>query len=301
MVNLHISKTHSLITFVESLSDVKYASRIPKKIYLNKYKNDTKLIKNLKHLHLKIRRTSIYKYKKSKNLLEALYIESLKSKNINQLESRISAYSTSMKKMELEKYFIILKKLMPKYEQSIWLNDYNKLVSKKNKLLKLMNKHNYDSLIKKIAHFYGADIKKIDKIDVALYPISYGNNINAYRIKNLETIGVLVNKNQNLKWLLSAIILHEISHTLYFNSRIVKKNFSFKDKRQKLNIIEGMATSIGAGWGYQQISGKVTRTAWYNNKNYDKLARIIYPRLKVYLDSNKQMDKDFIKYVKELL
>jgi len=162
-----------------------------------------------------------------------------------------------MNKKELQRYFIYLNKLMPRYEKSIWIKEYDKLVKRKNTIIKLMDKYNYDDLIKKVAHFYDVDIKKIDKIDVAFYPISYGNNINAYRIKNLETIGVLVNKKQNLKWLLSATILHEISHTLYFHSKMAKKNFNFKNKSKKSNVVESMATAIGAGWGYKQITGKL--------------------------------------------
>lgn len=298
---MHVNQTHSLIAFVESLSDVKYASKIPKEIYLADYKNDEEFINKLKAIHKKLNKKAIYKHKKTKSLLEAIYIESLKSKNLNQLKTKIFAYKTSMKKNELEKYFHYLNQLLPKYEKSIWVKEYDKLISKKNEIMQLMNKHNYDRLIQKVAHFYHVDSEKMDKIDIAFYPIPSGDNVNAYRIKNLETVGVLVNKNQNLQWLLSATILHEISHTIYSKSQIVKQNFNIKNRHKRSNIVESMATSIGAGWGYEQISGKLATIKWYNNKTYDKLAKIIYPTLKIYLDNDKKLDKNLIKYVKELL
>jgi len=204
------------------------------------------------------------------------------------LKSNILKYRTSIKKNDLKKYFIYLEEFMPVYEKLIWNKNYNKLVDKKKQIIQLMKKYNYNELIKKVAIFY--DVKDIALIDVAFYPIPYGDNIKAYRIKNLATIGVLMAKEQNLKWLLSATILHEISHTLYFNSKIIK------DKR--LLVIEAFATSIGAGWGYSKFTGKAdTNLSWYNNKEYDDLAKKIYPKIDIYLDGAKKMDKEFIKLI----
>ncbi len=301
LVKLHINKNHALITFVESLCDTRYASKIPKRIYLNKTTKDKKLISSLKKIHRKLSRTSISKHKQTRNLLEALYIESLKSVSLKELEFRIASYRTGLKRSDLKRYFNYLYKIMPIYEKIIWDKDYKKLVQKKEQIVKLMDKYNFDNLIKKVAIFYDVDINDIGNIDVAFYPISKGNNINAYRIKNLETIGVLVNKKQNLKWLLTATVLHEISHTIYFKSKIVKKNFNIKNKKKRLNIIEGFATTIGAGWGYKQLTGKLINIKWYNNKAYDKFAKTIYKDIEKYLNNNKKLDKRLIKKAYSLL
>ena len=230
-----------------------------------------------------------------------MYIESVKYNTLEEFENNILKYPTSIKKNSLKKYFIYLKKILPIYEKLIWNKDYKKLVYKKNEITKLMKKYNYNDIIKSVALFYDVDIKKIGIIDVALYPISYGNNVNAYRIKNLETIGVLVNKKQNLRWLLSATILHEISHTFYFNSKIVKRDFNIKNKKKKLLLIEGFATSIGAGWGYKKLTGKLSNSKWYNNKQYDKFAKTIFIDVEYYLNKNRKLDKNLIKRVKSLL
>ena len=121
-------------------------------------------------------------------------------------------------------------------------------------------------------------------------------------MKNLETVGVLVNRKQNLRWLMSATILREISHTIYFKSQILNKSFNIKEKKKKLLIIEGFATAVGAGWGYNKLTSKdPKKLIWYNNKSYDRFAKKIYPKLKIYLDKNKKIDKKFIIYIKGLL
>ena len=280
------------------MCDVSYSSKVPKKIFQKKYKNKED-IKKLKLLHKKITRAAIFNYKGTRSLLEALYLESIKSNRLKEFEQAILKYRTSIKKNEIKKYFSYFKKILPVYEKLIWNKEYKKLVYKKEKIIKLMKKYDFDNMIQKIAIFYGVSIKNIGIIDVAFYPISYGNNINAYRIKNLETIGVLVNKKQNLKWLMSATILHEISHTIYFKSDIVKENLYIKNKKKNILLVEGFATSIGAGWGYSKFNKKaVKKISWYNNKKYDRFAKKIYPNIKTYLDNNKQLDKKFIRYVK---
>ena len=110
---------------------------------------------------------------------------------------------------------------------------------------------------------------------------------------------MLVNKNNSLKWLLSATIMHEISHSIYFKSEIIKNNFDIKDKKKNLLLLEGMATSIGAGWTYKMINKKVNKSlSWYNNKKYDAMAKQIYPMMDKYLSNEKKIDNEFITFIK---
>jgi len=44
LIKLHINVNHALITFADSLSGSSYVSKIPKRIYLIKYKNDIQII-----------------------------------------------------------------------------------------------------------------------------------------------------------------------------------------------------------------------------------------------------------------
>lgn len=268
---------------------------MPKQTYLKNYKYDTTELKTLQH---KLSRASIFEYSGSKNILEALYIESLNVDSLQALQLKINNYRSSMKKREIERYFEILSELLPQYEKRIWNKSYQKLLNTKEQLLALMTKNNYNDMIETIASFYGVDLAKAGVFDVALYPINSGNNINAYRIKNVETIGVLTHKEQNLKWLLNATILHEISHTLYFKSELVKKYFVSFNKSEKLLITEGLATAIGAGWGYERMTGTLlSNIKWYNNSSYDRYAKILYPYISEYFANNKTLDTKMVKVI----
>ncbi len=287
------------MTFAESLSGLKYVSAIPKQIYLKEYKNN---IKQFVILHKKVSKSAIYKYPKTKSLLEALYMESLKYKTFKKFKENMLSFRTSLGKKYFIKYFKYLSQLLPRYEKLIWNKTYKKIKYKKIKLEKIMKNANFNKLILKVASFYGVKEKDIELINIAFYPISYGNNINAYSIKNIETIGIFVNKRQSLGWLLGATILHEISHTIYRKSKIIQNNFlNIKNKKRNITFNEVFATAIGAGWGYNKITNKNAIKPWYNNKSYDKFAKKIYPKLKIYLDNDKMIDKEFIKYMKELL
>ncbi len=287
------------MTFAESLSGSTYASSIPKQIYQKKYKSD---ISKFVLLHKKASKSAIYGYLQTNSLLEALYMESLKYNSLNEFKRNILKYKTSLGKINFKKYFIYLSKLMPRYEKLIWNKTYKKIKYRKKKLEKIMKDSNFNDLIIKVASFYGVKKDDIKKMDIAFYPISYGNRINAYSIKHIETIGIFVNQRQSLSWLLSATILHEISHSIYRQSNIMQNNFlNIKDKQRNTTINEVFATAIGAGWGYNKITNKNAIKPWYNNKTYDKYSKIIYPKLKIYLDNDKIIDDEFIKYIKDLL
>ncbi|MCK5294949.1 MAG: hypothetical protein KAJ49_09870 [Arcobacteraceae bacterium] len=298
-INIEINKNHGLLTFIESLSDVRYVSKAPKQLYIKNLNVDLKELKKLKFLNHKITRGAIYKYPYTRSFLEALYLESINHKTLDTFQKKITSYRTSLKEQDIKRYFDYLKKYTPIYEKLIWDKSYKTLQKRKIKLNHLIQKHNYDKLIRKIAKFYKIPQDEIGLFNIALYPIPFGNNINAYRIKNIETVGVLVNKNQNLKWLLTATILHEISHTLYFKSNYIKENFiKYETKKDKTTYQEIFATAIGAGWGYNKITNKISSTPWYNNKQYNRVSRKIYPKIKKYLDNNKTIDNDFVYFIK---
>ena len=195
-----------------------------------------------------------------------------------------------------------LDKLYPRFEKIIWEKTSKGLIYRKNKLSKLMKQKNFDNIVRKILHFYGVKENDIGTIHVAFYPISYGRNINAYSMGNIESIGIFVGRSQNLIWTLSATILHEIAHTIYAKSNFVQKIFlTIKDKTRKKNINEVLATAIGAGWGYNSLINKYPTKAWYANKKYDKYGKMIYPKIKQYINNGRVIDKEFATYVKGLL
>jgi len=299
LIKLHVNKNHVFITFIESLSDATYVSKVPKNIYLSKYKND---IDKFVALHKKISKTKIYKHENSKSLLKVLYYESLKYKTFEEFEKKIRSFKLGIKKELIDKYFRYLNKLYPRFEKILWNKTYKGLLYRKNKLKKLMKNKKFNKMIEEILKFYDVKANEIGIMDIAFYPISYGTNINAYSMGNIESIGIFVGRSQNLNWMLSATILHELAHSIYRKSKFVQDNFlNIEDKKRNRTINEVFATSIGAGWGYNKLTNKYPLRLWYNNKTYDKYGKMIYPKLKEYIDNGKMIDEEFALYIKGLL
>ena len=299
LLKLYVNKNHTFITFIESLSEARYVSIVPKRIYLSKYKND---IEKFVNLHKKISKARINKYKGTKSLLSAMYIESLKYKKFSGFEKSIRSYKIGLKQSDINKYFNYLHKLYPRFEKIIWKKTSRGVIYRKNKLEKMMKEKNFDKLVNKILHFYNVKAKDVGVMNVAFYPIAYGKRINAYSIGNTESIGIFVGKSQNLNWMLSSTILHELEHTIYRKSKFVQNNFlNIKDKKRNTTINEVFATAIGAGWGYKNLTGIYPVRSWYANKTYNKFGKKIYPMITEYLDNGKKIDKKFARFIKSIL
>ena len=302
LAEIHLNRNHALVTFVESLSGTAYVSYIPKQVYLEKFTR--KSISDLKHIHKRIARSRIFGHKKTKNLLEALYLESVKYDTFEKFKKKMLSFRTTIGKKRLEEYLNEIDDLGYIYDRIIWERSKKDLEYKKNRIEDIMEKTKYNDLILTLGRFYGVDEKELEKIDIALYPIPKRSDIKAFSIKTIETVGIYPKGGKNLNWLLSATILHEISHTIYAKSPFIKKNFTkIKDKEKRRLVNEVFATAIGAGWGYEKLAKKsAVRYPWYNNKEYDRLAKKFYPLLKEYLDNKKQIDEKIVKFVKgELL
>ena len=296
LLKLHVSKNHTFIAFIESLAQKKYVSTVPRTIYLSKYKNDLDKFINL---HNKVSKSRIKNYKDSNSLLQAFYMESLKTNTFNELKNKIKNHNVSIGDKELKRYLNYLSKLYPRFEKILWKKTHRGVLYRKNKLQKMMKDKHFDSMVNQILTFYNVKAKDVGIMDVAFYPISYGSRINAYSMGNIETIGIFVGRGQNLNWMLSATILHELEHTIYRKSKFVKENFlNIKDKKKNRIINEVFATAIGAGWGYKKLTNKYPTRNWYANKIYNKYAKLIYPKVKDYLDNGKKIDKEFVKYIK---
>jgi len=299
LIKLHVSKNHTFMTFIESLSGAKYVSTVPKSIYLSKYKND---IEKFVNLHKKISKSSIKKHPNTRSLLKALYYESLRHKSFPNFEKRIKSFQVGIGKKELKKYFNYLNKLYPRFEKILWNKTHKGLEYRKNKLKKIMHAKEFMLKIQKVLNFYDVKSSDLGVMDIAFYPISYGYNINAYSMGNIESIGIFVGRNQDLIWMLSATILHELAHSIYRKSKMVRKNFlNIKDKKRNRTINEVMATAIGAGWGYNTLTGKYPMRLWYNNKTYEKFGKLVYPKVKNYINNDKVIDEEFVRYIKGLL
>lgn len=304
IVDIKISKIHGLVSFVYSLSDLKYSVKSYKKIYLQHY--DAKSLDKPRLVVRKIYQAKIYNYKSETSLYHVIKEESVFVSSVSELEKNILKYKTSLTTDEIRSYFSYLKHFLPIYETLIYNDSLTKLQDVKSKIQTIMTNSNYDSLINQAASFYGVRAEDVPKIYLSLYPITQGNRTLAFMLGDVESIGVLVNRKKlNLFWLLSATIFHEIAHTLYKQNfdeikQLLYRNKLAKYKDQK-TFNESLATAFGAGWAFYRLTRLQSNGSWYNNNTYDKTAKYIYPMLSEYMIKRKKIDNNFVRKISNFL
>lgn len=305
-IKFQLNKINSFYIFSEAILGVKNRPITHKIQYEKRYKSNTSLENKraeLKSLYKKIRKTRIYDYKGTVSLLSALHIESTFVKSLDALERKImDNYKTSIRKKELKRYFELLKPFVPIFDELIWNPNYKKMLQVKANLNGLVKEIDLNKIITNIAHFYRLKPKELRDLYVNLYPIINGKSFNALRIQNTAPVGIIINnKKSNLKWMLSAVVLHEFCHEIYgLNKKNILKMITeqspqlAKDKAFKRVFDESMQTSISAGFIYQKLSGKLFKGPWYNNTTYDLYAKLLYGEIIKYLKTNREIDKEFI-------
>ena len=106
--------------------------------------------------------------------------------------------------------------------------------------------------------------------------------------KYMETIGV---------------VLHEMCHVLYdeqpneFQHTIEKWFAANKSpyRQYAYNFFdEALATALGNGWGYKNISGQADTAEWYRNEYINGFAKELYPLAADYINGHQQLDKPFV-------
>lgn len=306
-VEIKISKLHGLISFSESLMKTAYSLKSFQNIYDDNYKDhklSSEQLSQMSNYYKAMKNKRVYGYKNSSNIYNMIKIESAFAQTLNELKEFTLSHRLAVNKKIVENYFESLSYFLPIYEKLIWNPNFKKLTQKSQAIEELMVKTDYDNMIIKAAKFYGVKKGEIDKVYLSLYPIPSGNKTLAFMLGNVESIGVLVNKpKSNISWLLSATIFHEIAHTLYAKKEKKIDNFFSNSHHESTNKVkkifnESVATAIGAGWAFFQVSGGLQSNGrWYNNKEYDRYAKIIYPTISKYITKNRTIDQKFINTI----
>ena len=104
-------------------------------------------------------------------------------------------------------------------------------------------------------------------------------------------------------------MLHEIFHIIYNEQSLEVKteiDKNFKENKSKSSnygyqlLNEVLATSLGNGYVFEKLDGKIDPGAWYNRKYINLMAKQIYPLINEYISQKKPIDKNFIdNYIKQ--
>ena len=203
----------------------------------------------------------------------------------------------------LQKKIIIkirLKQTEKFYDNLLWNNNEQKLSNQKKELELYASKSS--EIFNKFQHFYNSSWTTDIPFIVTLYPIpGKRGNSTATPHANSLCVGVLTDEIRHIERI--GVVLHEMCHVLYdeqtkeFQHEIEKwfDNNSSPYKQYAYNFFdEGLATALGNGWAFKNLSGSIDTSEWYNNEYINGFAKELYPLVEDYINNNQQIDKQFI-------
>ncbi len=207
---------------------------------------------------------------------------------------------------ELIKLTSILNMFEPVYQELVYQPNKEKFEKQLNDISSFIPSKNIASYFEIGQKFYNSSWDNSIPFEIALYPLPNSKSFTAEAFCNNAASAIPTDfKDYNL---LLSIMLHEIFHILYNEQSLsVKKdidkwfnsNPSIHSTYAYLLLNEAVATALGNGYVYEQLSGKEDNTEWYNQKYINLMAKKIYPMIKEYIYNQKSLDKSFVdNYIK---
>ena len=201
---------------------------------------------------------------------------------------------------EQQKLVNVLKQTEKFYDNLLWNNNEQKLSNQKKELELYASKSS--EIFNKFQHFYNSSWTTDIPFIVTLYPIpGKRGNSTATPHANSLCVGVLTDEIRHIERI--GVVLHEMCHVLYdeqtkeFQHEIEKwfDNNSSPYKQYAYNFFdEGLATALGNGWAFKNLSGSIDTSEWYDNEYINGFAKELYPLVEDYIKNNQQIDKQFI-------
>jgi hypothetical protein len=155
--------------------------------------------------------------------------------------------------------------------------------------------------------FYNSNWDNSIPFEIAFYPLPNSQGFTAQAFYN-NFISAIQTNLKDYKDLFS-VMLHEIFHIIYNEQSLevkteIDKNFA-ENKSKSSNyayqlLNEVLATSLGNGYVFEKLDGKIDSGDWYNRKYINLMAKQIYPLVNEYISQRKSIDKNFIdNYIKQ--
>jgi hypothetical protein len=149
--------------------------------------------------------------------------------------------------------------------------------------------------------FYNSSWDNSIPFKIAFYPLPNSQGFTAQAFYN-NFISAIQTNLKDYKDLFS-VMLHEIYHIIYNEQSLevkteIDKNFQeskLKSSNYAYQLLnEVLATSLGNGYVYEKLDGKIDSGEWYNRKYINLMAKQIYPLINEYISQRKPIDKNFI-------
>lgn len=219
------------------------------------------------------------------------------SKDLNEFKLRsvgVIPNATLLKLCEILTFF------KPMYEELIY-KKYGKEFEKQ--LLDLQSKMEevgVERCFTQASYFYKSKWDTTIPFQICVYPLPESQGFSAEAFYNQAICAIPGKINYEV---LISVMLHEIFHILYDEQSLETKTQvaayfnahpSPCSQYAYLLLNEVLATALGNGYAYKELSGKLDEGEWYDWKYINIMAKQIFPLLEDYIRKNKGLDKDFM-------
>lgn len=225
------------------------------------------------------------------------------SKDLNEFKRRsvgVIPNATLFKLCEILSYFepmyqaLVYKKYGKEFE--------HQLLDLQSKMADVRVEHCFTSA----SVFYRSIWDTTIPFQICVYPLPESQGFSAEAFYNQAICAIPAKINYEV---LISVMQHEIFHILYDEQSLETKtqvaNYfnahpSPCSQYAYLLLNEVLATALGNGYAYKELSGKLDEGEWYDWKYINIMAKQMYPLLEDYIRKNKGLDKDFIDAYVEL-
>lgn len=194
----------------------------------------------------------------------------------------------------------------PIYNELIYNPNREKFEKQVIDITEYANDHQIEEYFQTGLSFYNSSWDQSVPFQIAFYPLPDSDYFTAQAFCN-NFVSAIQTNLKDYKNLFS-VMMHEIFHIIYNEQSLEMKmeiDKAFKENKSKSSnyayqlLNELLATTLGNGYVYEKLAGKLDHNDWYYHEYINLMARKIYPLVKEYIAEKRPMDKNFIdSYIK---
>ncbi len=302
------SEQLAVFVFIQNLSE-----NYPENVFKSEFNKSKYNIEKFKILISKFDKLSIdYSYEfeefpngskipmQTRDILKKNLIE---TENLKDFKLRSTGIVTNKTLNELTE---IITEFIPIYNELIYNPNMEKFEKQILEITKYSTANKIENYFETGLVFYNSSWDNSIPFEIAFYPLPNSQGFTAQAFYN-NFISAIQTNLKDYKDLFS-VMLHEIFHLIYNEQSLeikteIHKNFkeskSISSNYAYLLLNEVLATSLGNGYVFEKLDGKIDTGEWYNRKYINLMAKQIYPLVKEYISQKKPIDKNFIdNYIK---
>jgi len=303
------SEQLAVFVFIQNLSE-----NYPENVFKTEYNKSKFNIEKFKNLISKFDKLSIdysYEFEEfpngskipmqtrdilKKNLIETENLKDFKLRSIGIVPNKT-----------LNELTELITEFKPIYNELIYSPNKQKFEKQLLEITKYSTENKIENYFETGLVFYNSSWDNSIPFEIAFYPLPNSQGFTAQAFCN-NFISAIQTNLKDYKDLFS-VMLHEIFHIMYNEQSLdvkteIDKNF-LENKSKSSNyayqlLNEVLATSLGNGYVFEKLDGKIDANEWYNRKYINLMAKQIYPLLNEYISQKKPIDKNFIdNYIKQ--